>query len=290
MRHKKFSHMGHAFVRATARVRSYHTRSALSGTGMVEAGLAPALEKRISARATARVRPYHTRSAPTPVYGRGGACPRPALAPTLGRWRTFASTGGIAKVVLLLALACSACSQTQSAHTQQYTVSSLTTNQTSHRAPTATMQVKAAPIRLSIPAIGVNAPVEPVGVGSNGDLAVPAQKPWEDVGWYKSGPSPGEKGSAVIDGHLDRPGGSPAVFWRLRDLRVGNEVLIIDAQGKTLRFRVTDIAYYPPQSAPIEQIFANPNGRYLNLITCAGDWIESQHQTTLRLVVYTSLE
>jgi hypothetical protein len=26
------------------------------------------------------------------------------------------------------------------------------------------------------------------------------------------------------------------------------------------------------------------------LITCAGDWIPSQHQTTLRLVVYTSLE
>ncbi|HJT55073.1 MAG TPA: class F sortase [Ktedonobacteraceae bacterium] len=285
MSHKKFSHMAWTSVRATARVRPYHTRSALSGTGMVGAGLAPALEKC----------PYHTRSAPTPVYGRGRACPRPALAPALGRWRTFVSMGRIAKVVLLLlvlllALACSACSQTQAARTQQYTVSSLTTNQASHRAPTATVQVKALPIRLSIPAIGVNAPVEPVGVGSNGDLAVPAQKTWEDVGWYKSGPSPGEKGSAVIDGHLDRPGGSPAVFWRLRDLRVGNEVLIIDVQGKTLRFRVTDIAYYPPQSAPIEQIFANPNGRYLNLITCAGDWIESQHQTTLRLVVYTSLE
>jgi hypothetical protein len=26
------------------------------------------------------------------------------------------------------------------------------------------------------------------------------------------------------------------------------------------------------------------------LITCAGDWIPSQHQTSLRLVVYTTLE
>lgn len=193
-------------------------------------------------------------------------------------------------LVLLLAFAGNACSQEQPARTQQYTVSSLTTNQAPRLAPQPTAQGKTTPIRLSIPAIGVNAPVEPVGVVANGDLAVPAQKPWEDVGWYKSGPSPGEKGSAVIDGHLDRPGGYPAVFWRLRDLRVGNEVLVIDAQGKTQRFRVTDIAYYTPQSAPIQQIFANPNGRYLNLITCAGDWIPSQHQTTLRLVVYTSLE
>ena len=39
-----------------------------------------------------------------------------------------------------------------------------------------------------------------------------------------------------------------------------------------------------------KDIFGNLGGRYLNLITCAGDWIPSQHQTTLRLVVYTSLD
>jgi len=66
--------------------------------------------------------------------------------------------------------------------------------------------------------------------------------------------------------------------------------MVIEAQGKTLRFRVTAIVYYTPQNAPLQQIFANQSGRYLNLITCAGDWIPSQHQTTLRLVVYTTLE
>src|SRR5260370_29572022 len=145
------------------------------------------------------------------------------------------------------------------------------------------------PVRLAIPAIGINAFVESVGTQSNADLATPAQNPWEDVGWYNLGPHPGERGSAVIDGHLDRPGGYPAVFWRLRDLHVGDEVRVMNTTGKTLRFRVTRIALYPPQKAPIQDIFGNRGGTYLNLITCAADWIPSQHQTTLRLGVYTSL-
>ncbi|HCJ36020.1 MAG TPA: class F sortase, partial [Ktedonobacter sp.] len=44
-----------------------------------------------------------------------------------------------------------------------------------------------------------------------------------------------------------------------------------------------------PQNAPIQDIFGNKGGTYLNLITCAGDWIQSQHQTTQRMVVYTTL-
>jgi LPXTG-site transpeptidase (sortase) family protein len=145
------------------------------------------------------------------------------------------------------------------------------------------------PLRLSIPAIGVNAFVESLGLHSNGDLATPTQNPWEDVGWYDMGPHPGDNGSAVIDGHLDRPGGYPAVFWRLRAIQMGDDVQVTNKGGNTLHFRVTRIAYYSPDRAPLQDIFGNQGGRYLNLITCAGDWIPSQRQTTLRLVVYTTL-
>jgi len=145
------------------------------------------------------------------------------------------------------------------------------------------------PMRLNIPAIGVNSFVESLGLRSNGDLATPTYNPWDDVGWYDLGPHPGDSGSAVIDGHLDRPGGYPAVFWRLRDIQVGADVQVTNNGGNTLHFRVTRIAYYVPDQAPLQDIFGNLGGRYLNLITCAGDWIPSQHQTTLRLVVYTTL-
>ena len=145
------------------------------------------------------------------------------------------------------------------------------------------------PYRLIIPSIGVDTSVETVGMLHDGNLATPSLNPWDDVGWYAAGPRPGEMGSAVIDGHLDRPGGSPAVFWNLRNLHVGDNIIIVDTVGSTIHFRVTHISLYHPQQAPIRQIFGNESGSYLNLITCAGDWIASQHQTTLRLVIYTTL-
>jgi len=156
------------------------------------------------------------------------------------------------------------------------------TSVTTHPAP-------AASVRLLIPAIGVNAPIESVGVRPNGTMETPRQQPWTDVGLYNAGPRPGAQGSAVIAGHLDRPGGNPAVFWRLRDLHAGDEVQVVDAQGKILRFHVTRIEAYPPQNAPVQDVFGNMAGRFLNLMTCAGDWIPTEHQTALRLVVYTSL-
>ena len=145
------------------------------------------------------------------------------------------------------------------------------------------------PVRLVIPAIGVNAAIERVDIAANGDLSTPMTHPWDDAGWYGLGTRPGEQGSSVIDGHLDRPGGYPAVFWNLRYLHSGDRVNVVESQGKTLHFRVLQVAYYSPQTAPLQNIYGNTTGKYLNLITCAGDWIPSQRQTTLRLVIYTQL-
>ena len=142
---------------------------------------------------------------------------------------------------------------------------------------------------LVIPTIGVNASIEPVGVLSDGNLAVPTRKPWDGVGWYQYGPYPGSRGSAVIDGHLDRPGGSPAVFWKLRNLHIGDIIMVVNPGEKPLRFRVINMKYYAPDNAPLQAIFKNTTGTFLNLITCAGQWIPNQHQTTLRLVIYTAL-
>ena len=162
--------------------------------------------------------------------------------------------------------------------------------QQSSPAPTARLVIPAPTARLVIPAIGVNATIEPVGVLRDGTMSPPTQDPWNDVGWYDGGPRPGEQGSAVINGHLDRPGGSPAVFWHLNELRRGDKVIVVDTEGKTLHFHVTRIRFYTPQAAPVQDIFGNTAGRFLNLLTCAGIWIPSEHQTSLRLVVYTSLD
>lgn len=189
---------------------------------------------------------------------------------------------------LMIAFTLTGCGLSTASQVKASPVSTHVANQRRSLAPTPQTKAQANPVRLLIPSIGLNAPVETVGVAPNGDLAVPTANPWEDAGWYGLGPRPGERGSAVIDGHLDRPGGYPAVFWRLRYLHAGDAVIVIDVNGKTHRFHVTETAYYSPQAAPIQEIFGNQSGTYLNLITCAGDWIPNQHQTTLRLVVYTA--
>ncbi len=145
------------------------------------------------------------------------------------------------------------------------------------------------PVRLLIPAIGVNAAIEHVGITSTGNLSTAQKYPWDDVGWLSSGSYPGQNGSAVIDGHVDRPGGSPAVFWYLSDLQLGDQVSIVQANNHVINFRVIRLAFYPPSQAPLQAIFGDGSGKYLNLITCAGYWVPSEHQTTLRFVAYTEM-
>ncbi len=144
-------------------------------------------------------------------------------------------------------------------------------------------------VHLLIPAIGVDAPIEPVGVLPNGALNVPQKNRWTGVGWYKDGPVPGQIGSAIIDGHLDRPGGVPAVFWHLDQLHAGDIVTVVNAREQALHFHVVQVQAYQPDKAPLDKIYADTSGTYLNLITCAGSWIPAQHQTAKRLVVYTKL-
>ncbi|GHO85617.1 class F sortase [Dictyobacter formicarum] len=141
--------------------------------------------------------------------------------------------------------------------------------------------------RLIIPAIKVNAPIETVGKTSAGYLDVPTRNQWTGVGWYKEGPLPGQKGTAVIDGHLDRPGWLPAVFWDLKKLRVGDTVIVQAKNGDTAQFKVIKVANYKPAQAPIKLIFGRQDGTFLNLITCAGVWVPEENQTSERLVVYT---
>jgi LPXTG-site transpeptidase (sortase) family protein len=140
---------------------------------------------------------------------------------------------------------------------------------------------------LVIPAIGVNAPVEYVHQDTDGRLGVPTVDQWVNVGWYDQGPKPGGTGSAVIDGHLDRTGGSPAVFWNLKKLHVGDLVMVKNKSGQQVNFQVTKMQNYAPNAAPLAQIFGRNDGEYLNLITCAGVWLPAQNQTSQRLVVYT---
>lgn len=143
------------------------------------------------------------------------------------------------------------------------------------------------PVRLIVPSLHIDANVQYVGITSHGTMSVPNN--FTDVGWYKYGPLPGSPGSAVMAGHVDNALALPGVFKHLEDIEVGADVYIVEKNGDKLHFVVDDIQTYGASDAPTGRIFENVGPPRLNLITCEGDWVQSQHQYDHRLVVYTHL-
>ncbi|WP_051314883.1 class F sortase [Alteribacter aurantiacus] len=142
------------------------------------------------------------------------------------------------------------------------------------------------PLMLSIPAIEVEADIEPVGVLDNGQMGVPDDA--DGVAWFEPGTLPGNTGNAVLAGHVDSRTG-PAVFWDLDQLEPGDEIHVIGEDGEPLTFEVQQSISYGRNDAPIEEIFGPTDKKRLNLITCTGTFDRSEGTHDQRLVVYTEL-
>ncbi|WNS78408.1 class F sortase [Domibacillus sp. DTU_2020_1001157_1_SI_ALB_TIR_016] len=143
------------------------------------------------------------------------------------------------------------------------------------------------PASVEMPAIGVNAVIEPVGILENGQMGVP--KEVNNVGWFEPGIKPGNVGNAVLAGHVDSQTG-PAVFFDLKKLEKGDEVIVKNAEGKQLTFVVQSKRSYERNSAPINEVFGSSDEKKLNLITCTGRFDRSEGTHEERLVVYTKLK
>lgn len=145
-----------------------------------------------------------------------------------------------------------------------------------------TQKVTSKPVRLIIPSIGLNAPIDAVGINDKGEMDVPDGNS-RNVGWYKSGTIPGNVGSAVIDAHVF------AAFRKLRYLSVGSEVYVENSAGDRLKFVVNDSRVYQLGELTSGMLFGKKDTRRLNLITCAGEPTSDGSTFTHRLVVYTTL-
>lgn len=143
------------------------------------------------------------------------------------------------------------------------------------------------PSRIHIPAIRVKAKVQHVGLGKSGNMAVPSN--YNDVGWYRSGPAPGERGSAVIDGHVDNGFGLEAVFHDLDTLEAGDDIYIDLHDGKREHFIVEKVETYAANEVPRDLVFNRSDKARLNLITCAGKWDAKEKEYDARTVVYAVL-
>ncbi len=126
------------------------------------------------------------------------------------------------------------------------------------------------PGRILIEAIGVSADVEGVGLAADGSLALPTDV--ARVGWFTGSSPPGDKGPAVMVGHLDSVDG-PAVFARLSRLQVGDVVTVENrGGGTTLTFAVWAVTRHPKESFPTQAVYGPTPDAELRLITCGGTY------------------
>jgi sortase (surface protein transpeptidase) len=124
------------------------------------------------------------------------------------------------------------------------------------------------PVRLSVPAVGIDLPVRPVGVAEDGQMALPADP--AVLGWYRHGPAPAERGSAVLAAHVDSWEHGIGPLARLRDVEVGDALVVRTARG-TVPHTVTAVQRYPKQALP-GSVFARAGTPRLRLITCGGEF------------------
>jgi Sortase domain len=141
------------------------------------------------------------------------------------------------------------------------------------------------PRRIAIPAIGVSADVVPLRLEPDGTMQSPDD--WRETGWYEPGREPGERGPAVIAGHVDSTSG-PAVFYRLRELRRGDVIRIRRADGSVVRFRVEGLERWPKAEFPTRRVFGRTRVSALRLVTCSGDFDASTGHYVDNTIVYAA--
>ena len=140
----------------------------------------------------------------------------------------------------------------------------------------------AAPARIAIPAVGVDATIVPVGATADG-IRVP---PVYEAGWFDKGPRPSEPGRAIVLGHLDSLTG-PAAFTQVPQAEMGDEVIVTDADGVTHTFRVDHTVEVSKSDFPSQEVYGPTSEPSIALITCGGDF-DSESGYENNVIVFAS--
>ena len=145
------------------------------------------------------------------------------------------------------------------------------------------------PLSVAIPEIGVQSKLLPLGRNKDGSMQVPnLSTSASDAAWYKYSVTPGQIGTAVIEGHVDSYDG-PAVFFRLGALKPGNHIDVTLADGVTGVFRVTGVREYAKDEFPAETVYGPSDYAALRVITCGGDFDRATGHYLGSVVVFASL-
>ena len=141
--------------------------------------------------------------------------------------------------------------------------------------------------RFVVPTIGVRAVVEPRGLDANLVMEVP-EDPFQ-VAWYDFTAQPGTPGNTVFAGHVDHVRVGRAVFWNLRNVKIGDMMEYHSIDGQLYRYRVTRITTQSA-STPANEFVAPTAVETMTVITCTGSFDRSSRSYDQRLIVQATRE
>lgn len=142
------------------------------------------------------------------------------------------------------------------------------------------------PTEVSIPRLGVSAPIIDLSLKPDRRMEVPSNG--TDAGWFTSSPTPGELGPAIIAAHVTHRS-RPAVFFDLSRMRTGDQIEVAREDGTTATFSVTGVGQYPKQKFPSEKVYGSVDHAALRLITCGGILDGETGSHVDNVVVYAEL-
>lgn len=146
------------------------------------------------------------------------------------------------------------------------------------------------PVVIEIPVIGVESPLQHLGLTAERTLEVPAPGPhYDEAAWYKYSSTPGSLGPAIILGHVDSAAGGPSVFFDLGTLQAGDEILVTRADGRGAVFGVDAVDSYPKDDFPTTMVYGEIHHAGLRLITCGGEFDRANGHYLNNIVVFASL-
>jgi hypothetical protein len=143
-----------------------------------------------------------------------------------------------------------------------------------------------APVRVRVPGSGVDADLIELWKRDDGMLEVPQDA--DDTGWWAGGHSPGERGPAVIVGHVDSYEG-PGVFIDLGRLQPGDEVTVDREDVTSVTFAVTHAEWHRKDAFPTEAVYGATDAPSLRLVTCGGEFDRDARSYEENLIVFLEI-
>jgi LPXTG-site transpeptidase (sortase) family protein len=139
------------------------------------------------------------------------------------------------------------------------------------------------PKRLVVESLKIDSIIESVGIEKDGSLETP--KTWMSVGWYEKGAMPGQEGNLLLNAHYDDNYGRPAAFWQLKNINLGDKVVVVDAYGRRYGYKVVSYDLIGINDSSRLEVFKSDKSAKITLITCGGVWIPGKATYDKRLVI-----